>query len=167
MPSAFHTMSKYFYCKIACRIVVKYRTATAKCIEVHPSIFPNRITREPTAESGGIVALAVVIKAGLAVEELGRVTKREDIGKRTGLRDGSAEGVVGVGGDDIPGGIAVTDDVAVGRVFNRLIAAMFDTDHLSVLYQNAGTNDSIVRHATAQPHIIMNEHIKSIAREHQ
>ena len=60
-----------------------------------------------------VKAVAVIVEAGFRVDVFGREAMAEEVGEGTGLRDGVAESVVGVGGDGFAGGIKVAGDVSV------------------------------------------------------
>ena len=60
-----------------------------------------------------VEAVAVVVKAGFEVEILCREAVAEEVGKRAGLGDEIAEGVVGVLRDGVAICVEVASDVAV------------------------------------------------------
>ena len=83
-------------------ITVDYRIVATVCIQIHPSLFLDRIPAEPASEAGPVPAVAVVVQFVVVVLSLGREAVRELAVVRAGVRDEMPEGVVGVRGDLCP-----------------------------------------------------------------
>ena len=89
-----------------------YWFVSAEGVKIIPTVLLYRIAGDPAAEGGGIPAVAVVVEAGVGVEELGGEAVAEEGGHRAGRSKEIAEGVVGIGGDDGTALVRVAEDVA-------------------------------------------------------
>ena len=52
-------------------VVIKNRISATKRIQIHSSLFLDRVAGEPAHEDRGIESVAVVVKPGFGVEVLG------------------------------------------------------------------------------------------------
>ena len=89
-----------------------YWFVSAEGVKIIPTVLLYRIAGDPAAEGGGIPAVAVVVEAGVGVEELGGEAVAEESGHRAGGGEEISVGVVGIGGDDGAGFVHVAEDVA-------------------------------------------------------
>ena len=104
----------------------------------------------------------------------------EDVGERAALRDRAAEGVVGVGGDDVALFVGVAEDVAVGvgvgNVDHAVALDVEESAHAARALQGAGEVASpievelfccsvrVVHTLVDEVPVVIEEHVRGIGR---